>query len=183
MRLVGRAVEVYKYLEPLLNDFRKIRRRQAMGWTLTTMDQFIEELLTQEMVCDIAMPYLLNRDSLVKSGTLEVLLAALRCPRFYACKNATPYVFFIWYGPKSCAKMTGAAASVARRRRECLARAGRGMQASQAFRTHAHMDKTYGNGGNTVFLGCLCESPVIVGDVWAHAGAQDRTRRCENGRA
>ena len=31
MRLVGRPVEVYQYLEPLYNDYRKIRRRLTVG--------------------------------------------------------------------------------------------------------------------------------------------------------
>ncbi len=34
-----------------------------------------------------------------------------------------PHVFYIWHGSKACAKRTGAAASMARRRRERLARA------------------------------------------------------------
>ena len=72
LRLVGRALEVYKYLEPLYNDFRKLRKRLSLGWGLITMDEFIEELLTQESCCDVALPYLLNRDALVKSGQLEV---------------------------------------------------------------------------------------------------------------
>ena len=29
MRLVGRPIEVYQYLEPLYNDYRKIRLRAA----------------------------------------------------------------------------------------------------------------------------------------------------------
>jgi PRP38 family len=72
LRLVGKALEIYTYLEPLYNDFRKLRVRQGQGWSLTTMDQFIESLLTQETVCDIALPFLLARDALVKNGSLEV---------------------------------------------------------------------------------------------------------------
>jgi hypothetical protein len=31
MRLVGRPVDVYQYLEPLYNDYRKLRRRTTLG--------------------------------------------------------------------------------------------------------------------------------------------------------
>ncbi len=43
-----------------------------------------------------------------------------------------PHVCFMWHGPRACAKRTGAATSVARRRRERLALLGRGVQASQS---------------------------------------------------
>ncbi len=34
MRLTGKPVETYQYLEPLLNDYRKVRYLNAMGSTL-----------------------------------------------------------------------------------------------------------------------------------------------------
>ena len=63
--------------------------------------------------------------------------------------------FSIWYGVIACAKRTGTATSVARRRRERLARTARGMRASrsgtraasQAFEhTHTH-DSIWKKGG------------------------------------
>ena len=33
-RLVGKAADVYQYLEPLYNDYRKIRRRGVTGCAL-----------------------------------------------------------------------------------------------------------------------------------------------------
>jgi pre-mRNA-splicing factor 38A len=40
MRLVGKAVDVYQYLEPLYNDYRKVRFRQKDGsFTLSHIDE------------------------------------------------------------------------------------------------------------------------------------------------
>ena len=72
MRLTGKAVEVYQYLEPLYNDYRKLRRRQVDGsYTLTRMDEFIDELLRADYVLDIALPHLPKRLALEASGQLR----------------------------------------------------------------------------------------------------------------
>ncbi|KAJ8969117.1 hypothetical protein NQ317_003995 [Molorchus minor] len=49
MRLTGSSLDCYKYLEPLYNDNRKLRRqnRQAQ-FELVHMDEFIDELLCEE---------------------------------------------------------------------------------------------------------------------------------------
>ena len=73
LRLVGKSVEIYTYLEPLYNDYRKLNiRTLAGGWEQTTMDAFVEQLLTSEMVCDIAMPFLQKRLLLERAGSLTV---------------------------------------------------------------------------------------------------------------
>ena len=46
---------------------------------------------------------------------VRFVLPLIQYPMFY------PYVFSTWHGPIACAKMTDAAASVARRQREHLA--------------------------------------------------------------
>ena len=72
MRLTGKAVEVYQYLEPLYNDYRKLRRRQVDGsYVLTRMDEFIDELLRADYVLDIALPHLPKRLLLEASGQLR----------------------------------------------------------------------------------------------------------------
>ena len=48
MRLVGKPVDIFQYLEPLYNDYRKVRHRTNDGWELVRMDQFIDKLLTDE---------------------------------------------------------------------------------------------------------------------------------------
>ena len=62
MRLVGRPVEVYNYLEPLYNDFRKLRMLSQDGsYSLSHMDQVIEQMLHQDYLFDIALPRLPHR--------------------------------------------------------------------------------------------------------------------------
>ena len=57
MRLVGRPVEVYNYLEPLYNDYRKLRMRNEDGtYSLGYMDQVIDDMLHQDIMFDIALP-------------------------------------------------------------------------------------------------------------------------------
>ncbi|CAI5491233.1 unnamed protein product, partial [Closterium sp. Naga37s-1] len=47
LRLVGKPMDVYQYLEPLYNDYRKVRRKLESGtFVLSHVDEFIEELLT-----------------------------------------------------------------------------------------------------------------------------------------
>lgn len=47
LRLTGRPSEIYQYLEPLYNDYRKLRRRQSGGeYVLSHMDEFVEEVAT-----------------------------------------------------------------------------------------------------------------------------------------
>ena len=47
LRLVGRGSDIYQYLEPLYNDYRKIRTRKVIGWEITHVDEIIEELLNE----------------------------------------------------------------------------------------------------------------------------------------
>jgi hypothetical protein len=51
LRLTGRPAEVYQYLEPLYNDYRKVRRRLTSGaYSICHMDELIEELLHEVRV-------------------------------------------------------------------------------------------------------------------------------------
>ncbi|KAE8769503.1 pre-mRNA processing factor [Hordeum vulgare] len=48
LRLTGTVADVYQYLKPLYNDYRKIRQKLSNGkFTLTHVDEFIDELLTK----------------------------------------------------------------------------------------------------------------------------------------
>lgn len=72
MRLVGRPVEVYNYLEPLYNDFRKLRMLSQDGsYSLSHMDQVIEQMLHQDYLFDIALPRLPHRVTLERLNQLE----------------------------------------------------------------------------------------------------------------
>ncbi|KAL6046307.1 Pre-mRNA-splicing factor 38 [Balamuthia mandrillaris] len=71
LRMVGKPIDIYKYLEPLYCDYRKIRRRTALGGhTVCHVDEFIDELLTQDYSCDIVLPHLTKRYHLEKQGLL-----------------------------------------------------------------------------------------------------------------
>lgn len=71
MRLVGKAVDVYQYLEPLLVDYRRIRIRGADGsFGLTTIDQVIDDMLTSDYLFNIALPRLPDRHVLESTGQL-----------------------------------------------------------------------------------------------------------------
>eukprot|EP00956_Cyclotella_meneghiniana_P010076 scaffold13929_cov79-Cyclotella_meneghiniana.AAC.6 len=71
LRLTGRPAEIFELIEPLYNDFRKLRFRESTGWKLTHMDELAHELLTSDRYCGIALPHLPKRDVLLNSGYLE----------------------------------------------------------------------------------------------------------------
>ncbi|BFZ63852.1 hypothetical protein YB2330_004989 [Saitoella coloradoensis] len=77
IRLTFPAREVYELLEPFYADYRKLRVRHMGGWSLTTMDQFVDELLREERVCDIALPRIPTRMMLEEAGELEARDSAL----------------------------------------------------------------------------------------------------------
>ncbi|CAL1703936.1 unnamed protein product [Somion occarium] len=70
IRMTFRAAEVYEILEPLLKDYRKIRKRDMSGFTLTFMDEFVDELLNEERACDIILPRITKRDVLEDTGAV-----------------------------------------------------------------------------------------------------------------
>ncbi|KAJ7977899.1 Pre-mRNA-splicing factor 38 [Quillaja saponaria] len=78
LRLTGVDTDVYHYLEPLYNDYRKLRRKLADGnFTLTHVDEVIDELLTKDYSCDIALPRIKKRMTLVSLKLLEERRSAL----------------------------------------------------------------------------------------------------------
>lgn len=70
IRMTFRSVEVYEILEPLLKDYRKLRYRTNTGYTLTYMDEFVDNLLREERVCDIILPRLAKRSVLEETGEI-----------------------------------------------------------------------------------------------------------------
>ena len=71
VRLTFDSVEVYKVLEPFLGDKRKLRRRRKEGYTLTYMDEFVDELLVKDRVCGTSLWKLPARQILEDEGRLE----------------------------------------------------------------------------------------------------------------
>ncbi|CAG8634289.1 12973_t:CDS:2, partial [Ambispora gerdemannii] len=73
LRLVGTSLEIYQYLEPLLNDYRKLRRRNPGGdFEIVCMDEFIDELLREERVCDTILPRISKRYVLEENDELPL---------------------------------------------------------------------------------------------------------------
>ncbi|XP_077593384.1 pre-mRNA-splicing factor 38A [Stigmatopora nigra] len=78
MRLTGTAVDCYKYLEPLYNDYRKIKSQNREGeFHILHVDEFVHELLHSERVCDIILPRLQKRQVLEEAEMLEPRISAL----------------------------------------------------------------------------------------------------------
>lgn len=71
MRLTGTSVDCYKYLEPLFNDNRKLRRQNKQGqFELVHMDEFIDELLRDERSCDVILPRVQKRHVLEENNEI-----------------------------------------------------------------------------------------------------------------
>ncbi|XP_037948860.1 pre-mRNA-splicing factor 38 [Teleopsis dalmanni] len=78
LRLTGSAMDCYKYLEPLYNDNRKLRRQNRGGqYEIVYMDDFIDELLRADRVCDIILPRIQKRSILEENNELEPKISAL----------------------------------------------------------------------------------------------------------
>lgn len=78
LRLTAPAADCYKYLEPLYNDYRKLRRQNRMGqYEIVHMDEFIDELLREERVCDVILPRIQKRQVLEEAGELEQKISLL----------------------------------------------------------------------------------------------------------
>lgn len=72
VRLTFEPEEVYKTLEPLLLDSRKLRRRRKEEYVLTYIDEYVDELLTKERSCGTSLWKLPGRQVLEDLEKLEV---------------------------------------------------------------------------------------------------------------
>lgn len=78
LRLTGTSVDCYKYLEPLYNDNRKLRHQNRAGnFEIIHMDEFIDQLLREDRVCDIILPRIQKRSILEENNELEPKVSAL----------------------------------------------------------------------------------------------------------
>jgi pre-mRNA-splicing factor 38A len=55
VRLTFEPADVYKTLEPFLEDSRKLRQRRKEEYTLVHMDEFVDNLLTKDRVCGTSL--------------------------------------------------------------------------------------------------------------------------------
>ncbi|KAE8377201.1 PRP38 family-domain-containing protein [Aspergillus bertholletiae] len=77
VRLTFNAVDVYKTLEPLLLDYRKLKRRVRDSVVLTYVDQFVDDLLTKDRVCGTSLWKLPSRQQLEDLDLLEERVSPL----------------------------------------------------------------------------------------------------------
>lgn len=66
-----KSEDVYKRLEPYLEDKRKLRRRGNAGFSLTYVDEFADQCLTKERVCATSFWKLVPRGVLEDEERLE----------------------------------------------------------------------------------------------------------------
>jgi pre-mRNA-splicing factor 38A len=72
VRLTFDPEDVYKTLEPLLLDSRKLRRRRKEEYVLTYMDEFVDELLTKDRSCGTSLWKLPSRQVLEDLEKLDI---------------------------------------------------------------------------------------------------------------
>ncbi|KAI9930015.1 hypothetical protein ASPWEDRAFT_167682 [Aspergillus wentii DTO 134E9] len=77
IRLTFDAADVYRALEPLLLDYRKLKRRVRDSFMLTHMDQFVDDLLTKDRVCGTSLWKLPSRQQLEDLDLLEERVSPL----------------------------------------------------------------------------------------------------------
>ncbi|GME80675.1 unnamed protein product [Ambrosiozyma monospora] len=75
IRLSFDSVDVYKVLEPLLNDRRRLNCRfgtvESGDVNVICMDQFVEQLLTHMKFADLMLPRIVSRLTLEDQGLLD----------------------------------------------------------------------------------------------------------------
>ncbi|KAI1392096.1 PRP38 family-domain-containing protein [Hypoxylon trugodes] len=77
VRLTRRAENVYKTLEPFLEDRRKLRRKGRAGMSLSFVDQFVDDLLTKDRVCATSLWQMPKREILEDLELLEPRISPL----------------------------------------------------------------------------------------------------------
>ncbi|KAF2233470.1 PRP38-domain-containing protein [Viridothelium virens] len=77
IRLTWEPVDIFKTLEPLLEDRSRLRQRKRDGVDLTFMDEFIDRLLTRDRVCATTLWKLPDRGMLQDLDMLEEYVSPL----------------------------------------------------------------------------------------------------------
>ncbi|TAQ85806.1 hypothetical protein B7494_g5873 [Chlorociboria aeruginascens] len=77
IRLTRKAPDVYRLLEPFLEDKRKLKRKTRIGTSLTFMDQFVDDLIVKERVCATTLWKMPKREVLEDLEVLEPRISPL----------------------------------------------------------------------------------------------------------
>jgi pre-mRNA-splicing factor 38A len=78
VRLTFDPPDVYKTLEPLLEDYRKLKQRRKDEYVLIHMDEFVDNLLTKDRVCGTSLWKLPARQILEDLEQLEEKISPLQ---------------------------------------------------------------------------------------------------------
>jgi len=77
-RLIAPAKDVYRVLEPLYSDYRRIAFRGISGkFEILHMDEFIDKLLREDNFCEVTLPRISKRHVLEEERVLEPRVSAL----------------------------------------------------------------------------------------------------------
>jgi pre-mRNA-splicing factor 38A len=77
-RLVARGADVYTRLEPLYNDWRRVRVRLPDGsYGLSHVDSVVDDMLRRDHLFNVSLPHVPARRLLERSGALEPRRSAL----------------------------------------------------------------------------------------------------------
>lgn len=78
LRLTASSLDNWKYLDPLYNDFRKLRVMDKMGrFSVVHMDEFVDQLLRDERVFDVILPRISKRRVHEEANELDPRISAL----------------------------------------------------------------------------------------------------------
>ena len=78
-RLVSQAKDVYRVLEPLYADYRRlVIRRESGKFEELHMDELVDNLLREDIFCDVTLPRISKRHVLEEEGVLEPYQSALQ---------------------------------------------------------------------------------------------------------
>lgn len=78
VRLTFDPADIYKTLEPFLEDKRKLRRRRKEVYVLTHVDEFVDELLTKDRTCATTLWKLPARQVLEDLDQLQERISPLQ---------------------------------------------------------------------------------------------------------
>lgn len=77
IRLAWEPKDIYETLETYLSDFRKLKRRTRDAYTLSFVDQFIDDLLTKDRICATSLWKMPSRTQLEDLDVLEPRVSPL----------------------------------------------------------------------------------------------------------
>ncbi|KAI4787037.1 PRP38-domain-containing protein, partial [Aureobasidium sp. EXF-8845] len=77
IRLAWEPKDIYETLEVYLSDYRKLKRRTRDAYTLSFVDQFIDDLLTKDRICATSLWKMPSRTQLEDLDVLEPRVSPL----------------------------------------------------------------------------------------------------------